>query len=152
MDNLLVAISNLPALSVIKRSFLYGDYYTTTVVSFVSSMSFVSHLIENHKHGMPGIGFSQKISYIFNRLDVLGAALTISRFVYLYYSKYGTNFDILIENSNFNILFVFAFFMLAVSEYDKYNKKLKSIYILTHSIWHISIFTLMDHFLSTMIY
>ncbi|AVL95183.1 hypothetical protein ma796 [Moumouvirus australiensis] len=140
LSNIIVGISNLPAYYAIKLSFNNGDYLTSAALSFVFSASFVSHLAENHKHGMSGIGFSSRTSYILNR------------FGYLYYSKYGTNFNVLVENQTLIYFGLLSFLLLRISEYDKYNPKLKYIYIVSHCLWHISIFTLIYHFLDKIIY
>ncbi|QGR54308.1 putative membrane protein [Moumouvirus maliensis] len=152
LSNIIVGISNLPAYYAIKLSFNNSDYLTCAALSFVFSASFISHLTENHKHGMSGIGFSPKTSYILNRFDVLGCIINIIRFGYLYYSKYGTNFNVLIENKTLIYFSLLSFLLLRISEYDKYNPKLKNIYIMTHCLWHISIFTLIYHFLDKIIY
>jgi hypothetical protein len=151
-ENLLVAFSNFPCVYPISQSYDKGDYLTTSVIAFVSIASFVSHLIENHKHGMPGIGFSKKVSYYSNRLDVLGCVLAGSRFAYLYYAKYGLPIDIILANKLTFLLLTGPVILLKISEYDKYNPKLKYRYIITHSIWHMSIFMAMNYFLSTFIY
>ena len=146
MENIIVAISNFPALFPIKLAIYNNDCLTCCAVLFVFIASFVSHLFENHKHGMVGIAnINPNISYILNRFDILGVILVLLRFAYLIYvysiKKLITNdFDIiiyLIVSSIFNI----------ISEHDKYNAKLKKIYIVTHIIWHISIFSIMYLFL-----
>ena len=58
-------------------------------ILYVSVLSFISHLVENHKHDMPGVGFPKKFSYIMNRLDVLGCLIVLYRLVDLYITKYG---------------------------------------------------------------
>jgi hypothetical protein len=151
-ENLLVAFSNVPAIYSIYNSFTMADYLTCGAISFVAGASFVSHLVENHKHGMPGIGFSQKTSYYLNRMDVLGCALVGTRFLYLYYSKYGLSLNVLLNNKLTFANFAFSFIFLRISEYDKYNPKLKKLYITTHCIWHVVVFSSMNYFLLKFIY
>src|SRR3989304_7064998 len=110
--NLFVALSNFTCVYPIYTSFKSHDYITTMIISFVSLFSFLSHLFENHKHGMKGIIKSKKISYILNRLDVLGCIFVIIRFGYLYYIKYGLNF--------LNIIYIklfLSFVFNIISEY-----------------------------------
>jgi len=152
ISNLIVALSNFPCIYPISRSILQKDYLTTSIISFVASASFFSHLVENHKHGMPGIGFSKKISYFLNRIDVLGCLLVSLRFSQLYYLKYGLSVDVILKNKLSFMMLCLPFIFLRISEYDKYNPKLKNIYIITHSIWHMTIFRTMEIFLSKYLY
>ena len=151
-ENLLVAFSNFPSIFPIYRSLTKGDYLTTAAITFVASASFLSHLVENHKHGMPGIGFSTTVSYFLNRLDVLGCLLAGSRFAYVYYRRYGLSANIISANKLTFFAFCIPFALLRISEFDKYNAGLKNTYIITHSIWHMMIFMAMDKFLSMFIY
>lgn len=130
--NLWMVVTNLGALFPLIKLLGKGDYITFSFLVFVSSMSFFSHLIENHKHGMSGIGFSQQTSYFFNRMDVLGCFLFIGRLLFL---------DL---NLDFNIIFmsVIAILILFISEYDKYNPELQISYLVSHSVWHIMIYNI----------
>ncbi|AGF84914.1 hypothetical protein QJ854_gp868 [Moumouvirus goulette] len=152
LANIIVGISNLPAYYAIKLSYINHDYLTCSSLMFVATASVISHIVENHKHGMSGVGFSKTTSYILNRFDVLGCALNIARFGYLYYSKYGMNFDIFMRNKSYIYFFLVSFLLLRISEYDKYNPELKNIYVVTHCLWHISIFTFIYGFLNKFIY
>ena len=143
-----MCVNNLPALIPLYRSYMYKDRITCGTILYVSSMSAISHLLENHKHGMPGFfNSSSNLSYFFNRLDVIGSGLTIFRFAYLYYEKYGFNINQLINNYQLIIITVLSFSCLRISEYDQYNSDLKNRYILFHSLWHLSIYSIMDYFL-----
>ena len=150
-ENLLVALSNLPCYLPIQTALQNSDYLTASSVILVSVFSFVSHLMENHKHGMPGIGFSTEVSYFLNRLDVLGCFIAIIRFGYLFYSKYGIDLRHL-SKGNLLIYGLMSVLFLQISEYDKYNPKLKYLYMLNHCIWHINIFLIMNKFLLELIY
>lgn len=152
MENLVVALSNLPAIYPIRYALNHGDYKTAAVVSFVASCSFFSHLVENHKHGMPGIGFNKTFSYYANRLDVLACIVTTSRFLCLYYTRYGMNIPMLFRHKKFLTLCLLPFIFLRMSEYDKYNPKLKHFYMLAHTIWHVSIFYTMKLFMQRFLY
>jgi hypothetical protein len=152
MENIIVAFSNISALLPLYTIGKHNDFLTLTVIMFVFLMSFFSHLIENHKHGMPGIGFSKRASYYLNRLDVMGCFIVCLRMAYLYYDKYHFDFVPIKENQ---FLFIFAFilfFILQISEYDKYNVKLKYRYITTHCVWHIGIFIVINFYLNKVIY
>lgn len=137
MENIVVALSNFPAVYPIYHAYCQGDILTTSIVAYVATASFVSHLFENHKHGMPGvlslwnIHPNTKISYILNRLDVLGAGLTILRFGSLYYDRYQSP-AFLLKHKLFTTLLISSFGFLFISEYDKFNPKLKQRYIKFH--------------------
>ena len=143
--NILVALSNAPAVLSIKRSYIAHDYITTGSIVFVASMSFLSPLVENHKHGMTGIGFTRNISYILNRLDVLGCIIVTLRFGYLYYNKHGF---VLPQHI---ISYCLPICLNVLSEYDK-TPSTQTLYMISHIAWHISIFTMMSHFLIVYIY
>ncbi|BCS83585.1 hypothetical protein QLL95_gp0538 [Cotonvirus japonicus] len=151
-SNILVAISNFPVILPIALSWSKRDYWTCGAISFVGIASFVSHLIENHKHGMNGIGFSETTSYIWNRLDVMGCLIVISRIAMVYYNKYGLNIKPIYNNKIYFATSLLPIIFLYISEYDKYNANLKKIYIPTHCLWHTSIFTSMYCFLKYFIY
>ncbi len=150
MENILVALTNLPAILSIRIAWMKGDTLTMLTLINVGLASFASHLFENHKHGMPGLGLSSQVSYYLNRLDVIGCSLTTLRLGYLYYQKYGiTIFPIKYKDIVFALI---SFLLLRISEYDKYNSRLKWIYLPFHSLWHISIFILMHRFLKVYLY
>lgn len=146
MENVLVALSNFPVLNVISLAYHKNDMITLAVVSYVGLASFLSHLFENHKHGMSGIYFSSKTSYILNRMDVSGVILTVLRFMYLYYEKYSTDISILFNHQCLVYFALFGLILNIISEYDKYNPDLKWLYIPTHMSWHIIIFICMAEF------
>ena len=75
-----MCLNNLPCVLPMITSYKNNDMITFGTIGYVASMSAISHLLENHKHGMPGF-FQTNWSYFFNRLDVIGSILTISRFV-----------------------------------------------------------------------
>ena len=141
MENILVAITNFPVLYPIKVCIKSGDYLTASTFLFVGLASFFSHLVENHKHDMPGIlGISPETSYLLNRLDVLGVCLVLARVSYLYLSSIFLHLDLLalfLLSSCFNLL-------------SEYSGTVKNRYIVLHSIWHISIFCLSGIFLNRM--
>ena len=83
MENLIVALTNTPVIYPILISLKAKDYLTIFSLIFVGTFFFLSHLVENHKHGMPGIGLSSDISYILNRLDVIGVFIVTLRMMYI---------------------------------------------------------------------
>lgn len=143
-----IYLSHLP----IYTAIINNDYLSATAIGYVATASLISHLIENHKHGMVGIGLSQKTSYFLNRLDVLGCLLAGIRLLYIYYDKYGFNTTIIMQNKVQLLCYLLPLLPLCISEYDKYNPKLKIMYIITHAIWHISIFLIINSFLKQFIY
>ena len=152
MENIIVALSNYRIVYPICLSYSNRDYLTLTIIIILGLGSFISHLIENHKHGMSGIGFSIRLSYYLNRFDVFMCILISCRLVFLYYYKYKLNIMPIINSKLLMIKFVFSLLFMIISEYDKYNPKLKYLYIITHCIWHMSIFSTLYDFLNTLIY
>lgn len=153
--NILVAGSNVFGLCPIMRSYQRQDYITTGAIGFVTGASFLSHLIENHKHGMPGLacfGFSTNTSYFLNRLDILGCILVSCRLGYLYLKKHSLSLRPILNSKYLLIGSLFALSLNLISEYDKYNINLKGMYIMTHICWHTSIFLIIDKFLQNIIY
>lgn len=164
MENFVVAVSNYPAIQLFQTACHQQDSLTAFLVSFVGIMSFLSHLFENHKHGMRGLGMnyrtSTELSYFLCRCDVLGDIMLGLRFIFLYYTEYGLDINplfintiseksylsLLINNTNLIIAGLICLCLVIVSEYDKYNPKLKYLYIVTHSIWHYNIFIFADIF------
>ncbi len=146
MENILVAGSNFGAIKVIQSTLLNDDYITYIVVSYVAVASFISHLFENHKHGMPGWYLSPEVSYLLELLGVTGVILTVTRFCYLYYINYGLTVDVLKPHLNEICVGVFGIFFNLLSEHDKYNKELKAVYIISHMLWHMIIFEVMNYF------
>lgn len=150
-QNIIVALSNLPAIYPITVSFMQGDYLTCCCISFVTFFSFTSHLAENHKHGMPGIGFSKRTSDYLNKMDILGCALTGIRFSYLYYNLYGFR-PVILSNPWLCAASVISLCFGKLSEYKKYDSRLQNRYIITHCLWHLSIFPIIGKFLTEFIY
>lgn len=127
-------------------------YLSAFAIFFVLMASIISHLVENHKHGMPGIGLSVSMSYYLNRLDVIGCFIVIMRLMNVYYRIHFFDLVPIKKNYPLFILALVLFGILKISEYDKYNAKLKNQYIFTHCIWHIGIFYVIDKFLNKIIY
>lgn len=82
--NIFVAATNAPGVLPIMRSYNSRDYLTCGCLIFAVGMSAISHLVENHKHGMPGIpGVNKSISMLTNQLDRAGVVLLTSRLLWL---------------------------------------------------------------------
>ena len=101
---------------------------------------------------MPGIGFSEKISYYLNKSDVGGCINLGARLTYCYYFKYGFNIRPIYQTPYLLLWTTITMALGGISEYDKYNPKLKWLYIPTHCLWHLSIFPLICYFLEKLIY
>ncbi len=145
--NFITSITNFTAYFPIYTSFINNDIITASCLCFVGTMSTFSHLIENHKHGMSGIGFSKELSIIANKLDVAGCVIIISRMMYLYYNKHRFSLDLLSNNKTLLISTLLLFACNKLSEYDNQNIKLRNRYIILHSIWHLGIYLSIDKFL-----
>jgi hypothetical protein len=143
MENLLVAVTNLPVILPLLVTWNNNDFLSFFVIAFVGFFSFVSHLVENHKHGMPGFfSVSTSTSYLLNRFDVLGVYMTLGRFLYLYSLKFGFSTEFITKHYILIGALTGSFMLNIISEYDK-SYETKMLFIITHSIWHISIFIIM---------
>lgn len=152
--NILVALSNITCIYPIYIAWMHRDRATAYVISFVAVASFISHLVENHKHNMPGIGFTKKVSFWLNRMDVLGCMITTLRFLQIFHLRYAFSVNAIRHNKLIFFSYCLPFILLAISENkpDKHNPKKRTLYIATHSIWHLTIFATMGHFLTKFIY
>lgn len=148
MENLFMALSNLTCILPIYTSWRFKDGKTCLCLCLVSTASFVSHLVENHKHGMPGFfpEMKRSVSYAWNRIDVLGCLILISRLLYLYVNIYGLILEVQLLPLSLPIL------LNLISEYDQYNPDLKIRYLCLHSLWHLMVFINLNIFLTTYIY
>lgn len=135
----------------IYQAYKYADYWTTGVISFVSVASIFSHLIENHKHGMPGYGFSSWTSRLYNKLDVFGSMLTIFRMMQLYYIKYGLDLFPLWYKKYLIAALFGSFLCLRLSERD-HSSATRDKYMILHIIWHVTIYPIMYLYLKDVIY
>ena len=149
--NIILAITNLSAILPIYLSVIHNDRYTAAVLLAVAIASFLSHLVENHKHGMPGIGFPRIISIVLNKIDVVCCIFVFARIGYISVATYVSKIFWLIINKNI-YLYALPLILNIVSEYDKYNPKYKYFYVWIHSVWHISIFISIYFFLLNYIY
>lgn len=75
-------------------------------------------------------------------LDVLGVFMTLLRFLHLYLLKFGFSTRFFSKHYGLVAVLVCSYMFNFVSEYDK-TAETKRFFIITHSIWHISIFILM---------
>jgi hypothetical protein len=145
--NFITSVTNFTAYFPIYTSFVNNDIITTSCLSFVATMSTFSHLVENHKHGMSGIGCSKELSIITNKLDVLGCVIMIGRLGYLYYYKMGFSPKLLCDNKTLFMITLLLFICNKLSEYDNQNVKLRNRYVVLHSIWHMGIYLSINKFL-----
>ena len=151
--NIVNALSNYPVLNVIHTSLKRQDYVTASIGIFIGIASPLSHIAEKHKHGLPGVfNITKHQSYLLNRLDVLGATMTFARAIYLYYINYGCSLDYFANNPTFTGLLLVAGAMNLISEKIPYIANDHLLYTITHSTWHILIFTLLNTFLINIYY
>lgn len=142
-ENVFMALSNIPIIPALLLTYQH-DNITFIALLFVGIASSISHLVENHKHCMKGIGCSVRTSYVWNRLDVLGCVMVLARMLYLIYvncTAFTTAIAMLF------ILLVPIYACNIISEYDKYNPQRKRQYILFHSLWHAMIYIWLYGFL-----
>ena len=141
--NIILAASNTPCIYPIQLSIIKKYYWTTVVICLVSMTSIIFHLVENPTHGMTGIGFSAAVSNFFYRLDVSATILTTITFLFMYLAKYGFTFNVLLNNILFLLGIAVSLTFLYISGMGENDPTTRNIYVITHGIWHITIFLLM---------
>lgn len=130
MENLILSLTNLYAIFPFVQYYQKGLYLKASSITFAAISSFVYHLIETHKHHMPGIGiFNDRVSHhIFLNLDRFFAFFAIYQC-----------FSFKILNYPYHV--IFALSMVFISEViSRLTSYEKIIHVITHSLWHISIF------------
>src|SRR5437868_14932515 len=149
MQNVVTTITNLTCLLPLYLCYINKDYMTLYLITIVSIASLLMHVMENHHHGMPGLlNVSKQTSWMFNQIDISCALVTAAWLLYLYYNKYGLS--IVRQTEVMWLLSPFLFLLL--SNYDKYNAAWRTWYIITHSIWHITVFLSIYYYLNHFIY
>ncbi len=138
MENVIVASSNVFGILPVITCFKHVDFLTGSVIGLTVGASTISHLVECHKHCMNGIGYSREVSSYWNRLDVFFAHASAIRIGYLMFKK-GNKIP-----SYILIMLLGSLGLNLISEYDKYNCDIKTRYIILHSLWHISIFNIIN--------
>ena len=55
MENIFMALTNFTVVKPLNSSYKKKDYITFIIILYLGLASFISHLIMNDKHGMPGL-------------------------------------------------------------------------------------------------
>lgn len=132
MENWIVASSNAPVIMCIYYAWCNRDFISSMLLAFVGFASFVSHLVENHKHGMPGaIKVSQSASLAWNTLDKIGVFLCVVRGIQLFWNH--------IPSLWLLICMGLSLLLNLISESDK-TPATKTRFIILHCAWHVTIF------------
>lgn len=154
--NFITAFTNFSALYPIKVSIVNGDYTTACVIMIMFLASFISHIAENHKHGMGDETSSKTLSYILNRIDVAMVFVLSSRICWLLYERFsdeayswGIWSVILVYFPNYKGLLIslaLLFICNLLSESEK-TIATRTRYVLLHSVWHLGVFGWLGVFL-----
>ncbi len=138
MENVILALTNFSAVFAIHAYALRGDYLRAAAIFFAAAASFVYHLIECHKHAMPGIGCcTTKRDHILS--------INIARFfafVAVFVCGWNAHFhELFATNYMYIILAIIGITMSEqVSDYFEPPTQ-RWIHVIFHSLWHISVFT-----------
>lgn len=126
LENIFMALTNLVGLLVIKEARTTRDQMT---IILPMCASFVYHLIEHHKHGMPGMPFLNDYDshQVFLNLDRIFSFVSVC-----YFFQFS-----LLTNSEILITFGFGLFMMWLSECVYVKSKHQLEYMITHSAWHL---------------
>lgn len=139
--NVVTACTNLVAIWPIRNLIRKQDELTASLLIFAAWASFVSHLLESHKHGSIGFGFPKPWSLRLNYLDRLGCALLIPRVTYIALTQ--------MRNKNLCLFLGCAslcFVANKISEAD-HSPLTQTRYLLFHNFWHAGIFATLGMFL-----
>lgn len=162
INNIIVALSNLPIIYPMACSAYHGDRPTLYALYLMGFASFTSHLLMNDKHCLPGLPEhdripkilnSRSLSFYMNKLDVLACIILGSRFGYLFFDKFGwEGILILLKNKQRFVRLGFLVGLNAYSERDKYDPCSVRKYVIAHSLWHILVFLWIGNFAEDFIY
>jgi len=136
--NVLVASSNAVAILPIRQAVLNQDWFTAGCIIVAAMMSFISHLFESHKHDQIGFGCEFRVSYILNRLDVAGVYLLVARMVAKLCAE--VSFRKHVMTKAFIFILAVAVCLNLFSE-----RTSRYLFIVTHCVWHILAFALLDY-------
>lgn len=144
MLNILTAITNITFYYPFLTSITRKDYITGYLILFAACASAISHLFESHKHKMIGFGTDPRVSYILNRVDVLGVILLVIRILYLAKALviHGIDRDKLVLIIGLGIP---IFLLNLISEMDEGYYY----YLPLHCMWHLSVFLHLDLILNS---
>lgn len=130
MENIIVAASNLYAILPIAYNYQHNHLFNAFILTCAMAASIAYHLIETHKHNMPGMP-------IFRSYEWHNFFINIDRF--FAFACIFILFDInnILKFNGFILVALLHSYLSEVyfrSNDDKYK------YILTHIIWHIMAF------------
>lgn len=147
--NLILAFSNFPAVFCAYRLYHSKDIFSLMSLIFVTTFSFLSHLLQNDKHNLIGYyPVSKNTSYYLNKLDVLGVIILLIRIGMVYHNRYGFDLKFFEKHKKFTFLLLISGISNIISEKYPPIANDPSLFTLIHAFWHISIFSLLDYFLS----
>ena len=154
--NLITSLSNITCILPIYEAYSRNAIYLTIIIINSAFWSFVSHLYENHKHGMGLKIHSKKFSYYTNMLDGISAFILCYWMSCLLFNYCMKTIEEIFEYKDEDIIMIFlyiltdkcllrifttilSFFAFSISQIDE-SKDTRKIYLIFHSIWHITIF------------
>jgi len=128
LPNLILSFTNINAIFAIYNYYYCQKYIQMLSITSIMIISIFYHLIEHHKHNMPGIGILNSKFYhnIFLNLDRLFSVIAII-----------TCYDPIIFSLDYILFIIIALISMFIAENIA---KTVPVYVLTHSIWHLSVF------------
>ena len=142
MDNWLLALSNAPCLwgMVVAGGVL--DHSTALIVLIAGMFSFVFHLGESGRHGLAGcLALEHSEVMYWHSLDLLGVSMVIGRMIYLI--GYDQLLPFLSAHIGLTGSLGLALILNLVSERFPPIAQYPRRYAIVHSLWHVSIFSLL---------
>jgi hypothetical protein len=139
-ENWIAALTNFAAIYPIWITASKGDIISSLFLIHMVVASFVYHLFECHKHGMPGNGLSPRTSYLLNRWNDLACLLTWLLVIQLYSLYYGKRWMPILSQWIPCSSLAIGLILFRIAEHDKYNPELKTRYIVCRCAWLVADF------------
>lgn len=135
-SNIWMSLTNIYGLRAIYNVWLQDEKVNSLIILGAVISSSVYHLVECEKHKMSGIGLnnSKELHYITLNIDRFFAVLT---FMIMFLKARETKYELIRENMMLEILALSSLFLSEIP--FRYEKPM---YMITHTIWHISAYHL----------
>lgn len=136
MENLFVTVTNLYGLRAINLAFKQNQFLEASVLSCACIASIVYHLSET-KHGMNSLCLKNKTNITLN-IDRFFALMSVAVFGLKYYNMIQNNDQQIIK---YGVIGLTTLILSESQHIISLPRRIeKSLYLITHPIWHITAF------------
>lgn len=112
-----------------------NDHAMCVLIYGAACSSFVSHLLQSHKHEMVGFGTSKEVSHVLNMIDI-SFAVNLALHVF--------------RRMSWNLVWEFGPWLTMSYVCNLISERVvisKRMFVLFHSAWHVSMFYLLGQIL-----